>query len=85
MTLRLLPMGPDLARRIADGEEPDEIGPGPQDPVLREVAAAHLGLYEATGAAPPWIGYAAREEGRAGISGMCSFKGAPRDGRVEIA
>lgn len=91
MALHLQPFGPDLTRRIADGEPQDEIGTYQLTPTVREVAAALHRLYRQTGASEPWIAYLARENAGdhpgddAPIVGTCSFKSGPRDGRVEIA
>ncbi|HEX2552176.1 MAG TPA: GNAT family N-acetyltransferase [Microvirga sp.] len=85
--IHLRPLGPELARRIAEGEPQDEVAPDQVTPVLREVAVAHHGLFRRTGAREPWIAYIATERsGReAAVVGTCAFKDAPRDGRVEIA
>jgi RimJ/RimL family protein N-acetyltransferase len=52
---------------------------------LCAVAEAHRALYARTGAEPPWIGYLARDVGEERIVGVCGFKDACREGRVEIA
>ena len=85
--IRLQPLGPDLARRIAQGEPHDEIEPEALSEMVRNVCAAHHRLYEKTGACPPWIAYLAREDARgtATFVGVCSFKSSPQDGAVEIA
>ena len=62
--IRLQPLGPDLARRIAQGEPHDEIEPEALSEMVRNVVAAHHRLYEKTGARPPWIAYLAREDAR---------------------
>jgi RimJ/RimL family protein N-acetyltransferase len=87
MALLLQPFGPDLTRRIADGEHQDEIGPDRLTSTVREVAVALHRLYRQTGADGPWIAYLARETAGddAPFVGTCSFKSRPRDGRVEIA
>jgi [ribosomal protein S5]-alanine N-acetyltransferase len=72
-TLHLIP--------IEQAGQPAE--PCKQDEFLRaccEMTATH---YQRVGFQPPWIGYLARENDR--IVGVCGFKGAPIDGRVEIA
>ena len=85
--IRLQPLGPGLARRIAQGEPHDEIEPGALSEMVRTVSAAHHRLYQETSACPPWIAYLAREDARgtAAFVGVCSFKSSPQDGRVEIA
>ena len=87
MAIHLLPLGPNLAQRIADGEHQDEISADQLIPIVREVAGAQHRLYQKTGATEPWIGYLALESagGDASIVGACSFKSMPQDGRVEIA
>lgn len=87
MAIHLQPFGPDLTRRITDGEHQDEISPDQLTPTVQEVAAALHRLYRQTGASEPWIAYLAREDAGddAPIVGTCSFKSGPRDGRVEIA
>ena len=82
--IRLRPLGPDLARRIAQGEPHDEIKPEALSEIVRIVSAAHHRLYEQTGACPPWIAYLAREDARgtAAFVGVCSFKSGPRIERL---
>ena len=85
--IRLQPLGPDLARCIAQGEPHDEIEPEALTQEVKEIAAAHHRLYQKTGACPPWIAYLAREDvrGTGTFVGVCSFKSSPQDGMVEIA
>lgn len=87
MTLTLLPLDPDLARGLACGALPHGHEPAEAAPLIAQVAAACLALYERTGAAAPWTCYLATEPGPAGARavGSCGFKDAPRDGIVEIA
>lgn len=87
MAIRLVPLGPNLAQRIADGDHQDEISAHQMVPIVREVAEAQNHLYAKNGATEPWIGYLALEStGRGGpIVGACGFKSMPQDGRVEIA
>lgn len=87
MAIHLLPLGPNLARRIVDGECHEEISADQLVPIVREVAKAQHRLYQRTGATEPWIGYLALESagGDAPIVGACSFKSMPQDGSVEIA
>jgi RimJ/RimL family protein N-acetyltransferase len=49
----------------------------------QETASSYPAYYEAIGFAKPWIGYLARRGGE--WAGACGFKGAPKNGRVEIA
>ena len=42
-----------------------------------------LAYYEVIGFNPPWIGYFASEDGH--LVGSCAYKGAPVEGKVEIA
>jgi ribosomal-protein-alanine N-acetyltransferase len=56
--------------------------PEPPAAVLESLAATAI-MYRETGFEPPWIGYLA-VDGDACI-GTCAFKGAPREGRVELA
>jgi RimJ/RimL family protein N-acetyltransferase len=51
--------------------------------MLKENCAATASFYRVVGFAPPWIGYVAVENGRPVGGG--AFKGAPKDGSVEIA
>jgi [ribosomal protein S5]-alanine N-acetyltransferase len=53
--------------------------------LVADVAAAHLDLYERTGAEEPWLAYLAREKGTRRIVGICAFKAPPSEGAVEIA
>jgi ribosomal-protein-alanine N-acetyltransferase len=87
LTIHLLPLGPELAQRIAGGQPQNEISSDQLVPIVREVARAQYRLYQKTGATEPWIGYLALESagGDAPIVGACSFKSMPHDGRVEIA
>jgi hypothetical protein len=48
--IRLQPLGPDLARRIAQSEPQDEIAPEALTQEIKEIAAAHHRLYQKTGA-----------------------------------
>lgn len=59
--ISLQPLGPGLARRIAQGEHQNEIEPAALTDTVREVAVAHHRLYEETDAHQPWIAYLARE------------------------
>lgn len=62
------------------GEVPVEI---PATGFFRDVVAGTLAHYRQAGCTPPWTGYL----GRHGLElvGVCGFKGAPVQGRVEIA
>ena len=51
--------------------------------VAAEILPATAGMYRGSGFVPPWIGYVAVREGEA--VGTCAFKGAPTEGRTEIA
>ena len=53
------------------------------DDFLRAVIDATVTHYQRVGFVPPWIGYVGIDGG--GVVGVCGFKGAPKDERVEIA
>ncbi len=42
-----------------------------------------IDFFNRIGYQPPWIGYFAEKDGR--IVGSCAFKGAPKNGKLEIA
>lgn len=81
---RMEPMSPALEFRLV---EPDGSVEGLDDAmwlalltdVLRQTAA----FYSRIGFAPPWICCVALDDAQP--VGICSFKSAPSDGRVEIA
>lgn len=52
-------------------------------PECREIIAAMGPFYEQVGFELPWVGYFILQEGE--VVGTCSFVGAPKAGRVEIA
>jgi len=52
-------------------------------PQSREVLTANASMYRRSGFEPPWVAYLVVDNER--CVGTCAFKGAPRDGRVEIA
>jgi ribosomal-protein-alanine N-acetyltransferase len=54
-------------------------------PLVEMVAAEQADLYRRTRAAPPWVGYLARDPATNTIVGACSFKDICRDGAVEIS
>lgn len=54
-----------------------------QHPDCQETLPMSLAYYEVIGFQPPWIGYYASENGQ--IVGSCAYKGAPVEGKVEIA
>lgn len=62
------------------GELPVEIG---RDDFLQSLLVPTLSWYERVGFHPPWVAYVACERGE--VIGVCAFKTAPRQGRVEIA
>lgn len=74
MTLDLVPIDPG---GVARGR------PGPLADMPEGICRAMAVLYDEVGFEEPWIGYLAFLDDAA--VGSCSFKGAPRDGRVEIA
>jgi RimJ/RimL family protein N-acetyltransferase len=84
-TLELIPVNHSLAVRLAAGEQVEPFDNQAVPPLVQEVAAAQAALYERTGAAPPWIGYLARDPETGVIVGSCSFKDEPHEGQVEIA
>lgn len=53
------------------------------DDFLREVIDATVAHYQRTGFVPPWTGYVGVDGGL--LVGVCGFKGAPANGRIEIA
>lgn len=55
----------------------------PLSELARDVCLSTRLLYDLDDFQPPWIGYLA-QTGTA-LIGSCAFKGAPREGRVEIA
>lgn len=64
-----------------DGSITEDLGALPA--IASEVKAAAAQLYESAGFEPPWICYLAITNER--VVGTCGFKGAPGQGRVEIA
>lgn len=54
-----------------------------EDPQGLMVLDNQIEYYHQIGYIPPWIGYFAIDKGR--LVGTCSFKGAPVNGKVEIA
>lgn len=42
-----------------------------------------IDFFNRIGYTPPWIGYYAQQDGK--LVGSCAFKGAPKNGKVEIA
>ena len=62
------------------GELPGHIA---LDDFLKMVLEQTLSWYERVGFAPPWVGYLALESGQ--VVGVCGFKTAPLESRVEIA
>ena len=83
--LDLIPVNHSLSARLAAGEAVEPFAGTIVPPVVQEVAAAQGALYEKTGAAPPWIGYLARDRDSGLLVGACSFKDEPHEGQVEIA
>lgn len=83
--LDLIPVNHSLAAHLAAGEAVEPLAGMTVPPLIQEVAAAQAALYEKTGAAPPWIGYLARDPDSGLIVGSCSFKDQPHEGQVEIA
>jgi len=63
-----------------NGELPDDFTPDDHLTMIVEMTVSH---YEKTGFPTPWIGYIAMR-GQQPV-GVCGFKSAPVDGRVEIA
>ncbi|MCB9170475.1 MAG: GNAT family N-acetyltransferase [Flavobacteriales bacterium] len=61
---------------------PDE-APVPITANVREWIDGNQAFYKVVGFAPPWVAYLAREHDA--IVGTCAFKGAPKEGIVEIA
>ncbi len=52
-------------------------------PDCKETLHMSIGFYKRIGYHPPWIGYYAKIDDR--FVGSCGFKGAPKNGKVEIA
>lgn len=73
-TTDLLPIGRDGTVAGFSGE---------LDETAREWLTANVAYYELVGFVEPWIAYLGVREGVA--VGSCAFKGAPRQGTVEIA
>lgn len=71
--MKLLPILPTMAENPRFAEHPD------CQPSLQMT----LDYYQTIGFAPPWIAYYAERDGQ--LVGSCAFKGAPKNGRVEIA
>ena len=84
-TLEFIAVNHSLAARLAVGEAVEPLAGMTVPPLIQEVAAAQAALYEKTGAAPPWIGYLARDPDSGSLVGCCSFKDQPHEGQVEIA
>lgn len=53
------------------------------DDFLKSVLEQTLSWYKRVGFHPPWVGYVGLENGQ--VVGVCGYKTAPMDGRVEIA
>ncbi|MCO6430500.1 MAG: GNAT family N-acetyltransferase [Deltaproteobacteria bacterium] len=70
-----------LVRIHSDGTLDD---PGLETtPLVEEVLRDTVKFYDRSDFDPPWISYLGVSNGE--VVGSCSFKGAPKDGRVEIA
>ncbi len=54
-----------------------------QHPDCRDSIIFTMNYFQRIGYTPPWIGYYAQSNGQ--LVGSCAFKGAPRNGKVEIA
>jgi RimJ/RimL family protein N-acetyltransferase len=87
LPLTLLPLDVATAADLAAGDYTAVAGSNLRavEPLVRQVAAAHLSQYQRAGCFPPWIGYLARVHATGEIVGAAGFKGRPRDGVVEIA
>lgn len=66
-----------VKRAIEENEEFAE------HPDCQESFYMTIEFYKKVGFQPPWISYFAQEQGR--LVGSAAFKGAPKDGKVEIA
>lgn len=71
--MTLLPIFPTLAGNTRFATHPD----------CQESLSQTLGYYQVIGFNQPWICYYAEKDGA--LVGTCAFKGAPQNGRVEIA
>ncbi|GAA4467352.1 hypothetical protein GCM10023189_50900 [Nibrella saemangeumensis] len=71
--MELLP----IQRTLADNSE------FVNHPDCQESLPMTIEFFDKVGYSPPWIGYVAREQDQ--LVGVGAFKGAPRDGQVEIA
>ncbi len=88
MAIDLIALTPDHATDVAAGDRSlygGAANAAKVEPLVRNVAAAQAHLYARTGAAPPWVGYLARDPASNMLVGTCSFVGNPKDGEVEIA
>lgn len=89
MTIELIPLDKHWAREVAnEGNASLAAACSNFDTIsseLEEAVDAHVALYERTGASAPWVAYLARIVATREFVGICSFKDAPRDGRVEVA
>lgn len=54
-----------------------------EHPDCRDILCQSIEFYEKVGYTSPWTGYFAQMEGE--LVGSAGFKGAPKDGKVEIA
>jgi ribosomal-protein-alanine N-acetyltransferase len=52
-------------------------------PDMQESIRMTIDFFDRIGYTPPWIGYYAQKDGK--LVGSCAFKGAPKNGKVEIA
>lgn len=62
---------------------PEENNEWMNDPASQEIILMCINFYNRIGYIPPWIGYLAKDEEV--IVGTAAFKGAPTDGKIEIA
>src|SRR4029079_11231802 len=69
----------ELIEMPLSGTVPGGLG----DEFLSEGFVMSQAYFEQVGYNKPWIGYVAKLDNK--YVGMCSFKGAPQNGRVEIA
>jgi RimJ/RimL family protein N-acetyltransferase len=84
----LAPLGRERVAALKAGDRSEILDAPNLEAVMSlvaEVAAAHLDLYERTGAEEPWLAYLARETGTRRIVGICAFKAPPAERAVEIA
>lgn len=88
MAIALLPLDVQTAKTIAAGELgliAMAANAAAVTDTICEVAGMQARMYETHGAESPWFGYLVQDDQTTDIVGVCSFKGVPVQGVVEIA